>query len=215
MNLEKKRVLVVGMARSGIAAAELLLRHGAIPVLSDMKLEEAFGDQLDSLRNTACVFRLGEDSVKLLDEADILMISPGVPIDAPVVKAAKEKGIPVVGELELASSLLNGDMLAISGTNGKTTTTTLLGKIFENAGRITHVAGNIGYPLSDHRTVDLRAAEQRPPFARVGIYQDFHYKIIFSSERTRMSSAPIVLSCSILLHNSRSLITTWIELQPS
>ena len=148
MKLEKKRVLVVGMARSGIAAAELLLRHGAIPVLSDMKLEEAFGDQLDSLRNTACVFRLGEDSVKLLDEADILMISPGVPIDAPVVKAAKEKGIPVVGELELASSLLNGDMLAISGTNGKTTTTTLLGKIFENAGRITHVAGNIGYPLS-------------------------------------------------------------------
>ena len=90
MKLEKKRVLVVGMARSGIAAAELLLRHGAIPVLSDMKLEEAFGDQLDSLRNTACVFRLGEDSVKLLDEADILMISPGVPIDAPVVKAAKE-----------------------------------------------------------------------------------------------------------------------------
>ena len=88
MKLEKKRVLVVGMARSGIAAAELLLRHGAIPVLSDMKLEEAFGDQLDSLRNTACVFRLGEDSVKLLDEADILMISPGVPIDAPVGKAA-------------------------------------------------------------------------------------------------------------------------------
>ena len=149
MKLEKKRVLVVGMARSGIAAAELLLRHGAIPVLSDMKLEEAFGDQLDSLRNTACVFRLGEDSVKLLDEADILMISPGVPIDAPVVKVAKEKGIPVVGELELASSLLSGDMLAISGTNGKTTTTTLLGKIFENAGRITHVAGNIGYPLSN------------------------------------------------------------------
>ena len=78
-----------------------------------------------------------------------------------------------------------------------------------------HRGEDIGYPLSDHRTVDLRAAEQRPPFARVGIYQDFHYKIIFSSERTRMSSAPIVLSCSILLHNSRSLITTWIELQPS
>ena len=163
MKLEKKRVLVVGMARSGIAAAELLLRHGAIPVLSDMKLEEAFGDQLDSLRNTACVFRLGEDSVKLLDEADILMISPGVPIDAPVVKAAKEKGIAVVGELELASSLLNGDMLAISGTNGKTTTTTLLGKIFENAGRITHVAGNIGYPLSavalESRKEDMTVVE--------------------------------------------------------
>lgn len=148
MKLEKKRVLVVGMARSGIAAAELLLRHGAIPILSDMKTEESFGDQLKHLHSTACEFRLGEDAVKLLDEADILVISPGVPIDAPVVLAAKEKSIPMVGEMELAYSLLNGDVLAISGTNGKTTTTTLLGKIFENAGRVTHVAGNIGYPLS-------------------------------------------------------------------
>lgn len=79
---------------------------------------------------------------------DGLVISPGVPIDAPVVLAAKEQGIPMVGELELAWSLLQGEVLAISGTNGKTTTTTLLGKIFENAGRVTHVAGNIGYPLS-------------------------------------------------------------------
>ena len=71
-----------------------------------------------------------------------------MPIDAPVVLAAKEQGIPMVGELELAWSLLQGEVLAISGTNGKTTTTTLLGKIFENAGRVTHVAGNIGYPLS-------------------------------------------------------------------
>lgn len=148
MNVENKRVLVLGMARSGIAAAELLLHHGAIPVLADSKREEAFGDALDCLRGTACRFRLGEDPVALLDEADILLISPGVPIDAPVVLAAKEKGITVVGELEMASSMLSGDMLAISGTNGKTTTTTLVGKIFENAGRVTHVAGNIGYPLS-------------------------------------------------------------------
>ena len=148
MNVENKRVLVLGMARSGIAAAELLLHHGAIPVLADSKNEEAFGNALDSLRGTACRFRLGEDPVMLLDEADILLISPGVPIDAPVVLAAKEKGITVVGELEMASSMLSGDMLAISGTNGKTTTTTLVGKIFENAGRVTHVAGNIGYPLS-------------------------------------------------------------------
>ena len=148
MNVENKRVLVLGMARSGIAAAELLLHHGAIPLLCDSKKEEAFGDSLDSLRGTACEFHLGEDPVALLDEADILLISPGVPIDAPVVLAAKEKGVSVTGELEMASVMLNGDMLAISGTNGKTTTTTLVGKIFENAGRVTHVAGNIGYPLS-------------------------------------------------------------------
>lgn len=148
MRIEKKHVLVVGMARSGVAAAELLLNHGAIPILSDMKKLEAFGNELNSLKETACEFRLGEDPVKLLSGTDSVVISPGVPIDAPVVLAAKEKGIPLVGELELAFSLLQGEVLGITGTNGKTTTTTLVGKIFENAGRMTYVAGNIGYPLS-------------------------------------------------------------------
>ena len=148
MKLANKRILVVGMARSGVAAAQLLLENGATPVLSDRKPEDAFGGELDALRGTACEFRLAEDPVRLLSEVDGLVISPGVPIDAPVVLAAKEQGIPMVGELELAWSLLQGEVLAISGTNGKTTTTTLLGKIFENAGRVTHVAGNIGSPLS-------------------------------------------------------------------
>ncbi len=148
MKIEKKRVLVVGMARSGVAAAELLLSHGALPILSDAKKREAFGDELKALENTACTFRLGEDPVKLLGEADSVVISPGVPVDSAVVLAAKERGLPLIGEMELAFSLLQGDVVAITGTNGKTTTTTLVGKIFENAGRITHVAGNIGYPLS-------------------------------------------------------------------
>lgn len=163
MKLTGKRILVVGMARSGIAAAQLLLHHGATPILSDNKKEDAFGQQLDVLKGTACQFRLGKDAVSLLDEADGLIISPGVPIDAPVVQAAKEKGVPMVGELELAASLLNGDMVAISGTNGKTTTTTLLGRIFENAGRITRLAGNIGYPLSsvamESRKEDMTVVE--------------------------------------------------------
>lgn len=163
MKLAGKRILVVGMARSGVAAAELLMRHGAIPVLSDQKTEAALGDALDVLHGTACEFRLGEDPLKLLDEVDGLVISPGVPIDAPVVTLAKEKGVPMVGELELAWSLLQGEMVAISGTNGKTTTTTLLGKIFENAGRVTHVAGNIGYPLSavamESRKEDIAVVE--------------------------------------------------------
>ncbi len=148
MKIEHKRILVVGMARSGIAAAELLLRHGATPILSDSKKAEAFQEELDPLKGTACEFRLGEDAVKLLCDVDGVVISPGVPIDAPVVLAAKEKGIPLIGEMELAFSQLQGEVLAISGTNGKTTTVTLLGKMFENAGRVTYVAGNIGYPLS-------------------------------------------------------------------
>ncbi len=148
MKVEKKRVLVVGMARSGIAAAELLLHHGAVPILSDSKKQEAFAGDLDVLKNTACEFRLGEDPVKLLEDADLVVISPGVPVDAPIVLTAKDKGITLVGELELAFALMQGEVLAITGTNGKTTTTTLVGKIFENAGRQTYVAGNIGYPLS-------------------------------------------------------------------
>ena len=102
MRYEKKRVLVVGMARSGIAAAQLLLHHGAVPVLSDAKAESAFGEALAPLRGTACEFRLGEDPCVLLDACDAVVISPGVPIDAPIVKAAREQGVPLVGELELA-----------------------------------------------------------------------------------------------------------------
>ena len=148
MKYEKKRVLIIGMARSGIAAAQLLLSHGAIPLLNDEKSEDALAEGLLPLKNTVCEFHLGEDPLVLLDSCDSVVISPGVPIDAPVVRAARQQGIPLIGELELAFSLLQGEVLAISGTNGKTTTTTLLGKMFENAGRITHVAGNIGYPLS-------------------------------------------------------------------
>ncbi len=148
MELSGKRILLVGMARSGIAAAELLKKHGATPVLNDRKKESDFGTDLDGLKAIDCEFRLGEDPVALLDGVDGLVISPGVPITAPVVLAAKERNIPMVGELELAASLLRSPYVAISGTNGKTTTTTLVGKIFENAGRITHVAGNIGYPVS-------------------------------------------------------------------
>ena len=163
MKLAGKKILVVGMARSGIAAAELLTRHGATPVLNDRKTEDAFGGDLDALRHRNCEFRLGEDPVECLSSVDGLVISPGVPITAPVVTVAREKGIPMVGELELAASLLAGEMLAISGTNGKTTTTTLVGKMFENAGRVTHVAGNIGYPLSavamESRREDVTVAE--------------------------------------------------------
>ena len=168
MKLEGKKVLVVGMARSGIAAAELMLDRGAVPVLNDRKKEEAFGRDLDSLRATAAQFRLGEDPVALLRECDALVISPGVPITAPVVKAAAEKKMPMVGELELAYQNLAGDVLAISGTNGKTTTTTLLGKIFENAGRKTHVAGNIGYPLS---SVAREAVKQDVTVIEVSSFQ--------------------------------------------
>ncbi|NLV57228.1 MAG: UDP-N-acetylmuramoyl-L-alanine--D-glutamate ligase [Clostridiales bacterium] len=168
MRVEKKRVLVVGMARSGVAAARLLIHNGAVPILSDTKDLESFGSQLDELKDTGCEFRLGKDPVSLLSDADLVVISPGVPIDAPIVSAAKEKAIPLIGEMELAYLLLQGQVLAITGTNGKTTTVTLLGKMFENAGYMTYVAGNIGYPLS---TVALKSKKDDIIVTEVSSFQ--------------------------------------------
>ena len=143
-----KKVLIVGMARSGIAAAQLLCREGAAVTINDMKPLEAFGGKLDALRDEPVEFRLGEDGIDALSGKDVLVISPGVPIDAPVVKAAREKGVRVTGEMEMASTLLKGTLVAVTGTNGKTTTVSLLGAIFEAAGKVAHVCGNIGYPVS-------------------------------------------------------------------
>ncbi len=143
-----KKTLIVGMARSGVALAKLLHREGAHVTVSDQKPWEAFGDQLDEIRELPLRFCLGEDGLDALKGQDLLIISPGVPIDAPIVKAAKERGIPVSGELEIASRIAKGQMVAVTGTNGKTTTVSLLGAIFTAAGKIARVCGNIGYPLS-------------------------------------------------------------------
>ena len=148
-----KRVLVIGMARSGIDASALLLRLGAIPLLNDMKPASAFGGKLDCFLNTAAQFHLGEDPIPLLDNADLLLISPGVPIDAPAVLRAKERGLRVIGELEFAYEQAKGTMIGITGTNGKTTTVTLLGEILKAAGHTAYVSGNIGLPLSQTAAV--------------------------------------------------------------
>ena len=145
---QNKRVLVLGMARSGIAAAQLLCRYGAKPILNDRKTEAELGEALAPLRELPCTWRLGEDALALLDSCDVLMISPGVPIDSPIVLAARERHIPVTGELEIASQLADGTLVALTGTNGKTTTVSLLGEIYRAAGKIAYVAGNVGYPLS-------------------------------------------------------------------
>ena len=142
------RVLVVGMARSGIAAAKLLLRHGAVPLFNDTQSADAFGHDLDAFLHTPCEFHLGEDPVSLLPICDLVVISPGVPLDSPIVTQAEGRGIPLIGELELAFSLLKGRVIAVTGTNGKTTTVSLLGELFANAGHTVHVGGNIGFPLS-------------------------------------------------------------------
>lgn len=143
-----QKVLVAGLARSGIAAAGLLLRCGAEPYLYDQKPASAFKQEFDNLGIAENRLFLGGDPFKALDEVQSLVISPGIPIQSPLVLEALKRGIPVVGEMELAFSLTDIPIYAITGTNGKTTTTQLLSRMFEESGIKAPSVGNIGYPLS-------------------------------------------------------------------
>jgi len=143
-----KKVLVFGMARSGIAAAKLLRQQGAEVHITDAKTEEKFEGALDELRE-GIIWHLGEAHPEnLLEGMDAFVISPGIPIDHVAVKRAQELGVEVLGEVELAYRASSGLLMAVTGTNGKTTTCTLLGEIFKNAGRRTFVVGNIGNPYT-------------------------------------------------------------------
>ena len=147
--MKDKKVLVFGMARSGIAAAKLLLLRGAKVSICDAKEEADFEGALDELKAAGAEFHLGEKHPEnLLEGYDALLISPGIPVEHPAVERAKALGIEVMGEVEYAYREAKGQLLAITGTNGKTTTTSLLGEIFKNAGKRTFVVGNIGTPYS-------------------------------------------------------------------
>ncbi len=136
--------LVLGLARSGQAAARALVRHGVTVLAADRN------EELDAgrLRAEGVEVRLGADNPALLDGMDLLVKSPGVPAEAPLVAAARERALPVWSEVELGYRLLPNPILGVTGTNGKTTTTELLGAIFRAAGRPVEVAGNVGRPLT-------------------------------------------------------------------
>ena len=136
------------MARSGVAAAQLLRASGAEVTVNDSKTEEELGQQLKPLEGLRLERKFGCGAMELLEGKDCLVISPGIPDTAPFVVRAKEMGIYVIGELELAAQLSRGTLISVTGTNGKTTTVSLLGEIFANTGKVTHVVGNIGYPFS-------------------------------------------------------------------
>jgi len=146
--MNNRKALVLGMARSGIAVSKLLVLKGAQVLICDRKTEAEFAGALDELKIPGISWHLGEDPQNLLSQVDLMVISPGVPVDHPAVIKAKEMGVEVIGELECAYRESNGLLLAVTGTNGKTTTCTLLGEIFKNAGRRVSVVGNIGAPYS-------------------------------------------------------------------
>ncbi len=157
MEVTGKKVLVFGSGISGIGAVKLLEDHGAEVILYDgndkldkVAMKEQLGDGVKA------EIILGEFPEKLIDTLDIAVLSPGVPTDLPVVNAMRDKKVAVIGEVELAYAFGKGDVLAITGTNGKTTTTTLLGEIMKAYKEHTYVVGNIGNPY----TVAARQMEE-------------------------------------------------------
>jgi UDP-N-acetylmuramoylalanine--D-glutamate ligase len=138
-------VVVIGAARSGMAAAELLVRKGARVTLSDVKSEIANARRLQEIGVT---LNLGSNDSLAIEKADLVVTSPGVPLELPPLAAARARGVPVIGELELAFRWLRGRVIAITGTKGKSTTTTLVGRMLDMAGRHVLIGGNIGVPLS-------------------------------------------------------------------
>jgi UDP-N-acetylmuramoylalanine--D-glutamate ligase len=140
-----KRVTVAGAARSGVAAAELLSDRGAIVTLSDTKTDIPGAE---ALRRRGVVLETGGHQPATFANADLVVLSPGVPPDQPAIAAAQASGVPVIAEIELAYRWLQGRVIAITGTKGKSTTTALTGRILEAAGFKVTVGGNIGAPLS-------------------------------------------------------------------
>jgi UDP-N-acetylmuramoylalanine--D-glutamate ligase len=147
MELKGKKVLVVGLGKSGLAAALFLRRHGAQVTVSDVRSAEALAKDIPALLEEGIMVEAGGHGLLTFRRQDLIVVSPGVPLDTPELVQARNFGRPIIGELELAARFLKGKILAVTGSNGKTTTTSLLGEILEAAGFNTLVGGNIGVPV--------------------------------------------------------------------
>jgi len=148
MDVRGKRVLVVGLARSGGAVAHALARHGAVVTVSDRKPPTEFRDMLPQLLKEKIGLELGSQRLETFLQHQVIVISPGVPWDLPYLEAAREQKIPIYPEVEAATWFLEGTVVGVTGSNGKTTTTALLGDMLKASGFPTFVGGNIGNALS-------------------------------------------------------------------
>ena len=162
MELHGKKIVVIGMGRTGIATASFLGSHGAAVVAVDEKPSRDWGEVFQPLRVEPWL-TVGSYDASALDGADLVVPSPGIPPHHDLLKAALAKKIPVVSEIELAYRFIKAPIIAVTGTNGKTTTTTLLGRILAHAGKKVFVGGNIGNPLIEYagsaQTDDFIVAE--------------------------------------------------------
>jgi UDP-N-acetylmuramoylalanine--D-glutamate ligase len=171
MTLEERirgrKVGIVGMARSGLAAALLADKFGGKPFVSDSGSANTLGDAISRLTQNNIPFEVGGHTDALLS-SDYLVVSPGVPLTIPILKKAAEKGIPIFSEVEFASWFCKAPIIAITGSNGKTTTTTLVGAMFAAAGFDTVVCGNIGLPITE---VVSKVAESAIVVLEISSYQ--------------------------------------------
>ncbi len=146
MQVDGKNILVVGLARSGAAAAEFLASRGARVTVNDAKSESELRD-VERLRAKGIEVVAGSHPRALFEKSDLIVVSPGVPLALEPFQQARAAGVPVISEIELAARFIRGRLIGITGSNGKTTTTTLAGDLLRNAGLPTQVGGNIGTPL--------------------------------------------------------------------
>lgn len=155
MELRNKRVLVVGLGKSGVASALFLKSRGAVVTVSDSKPQEQLSKEIPVLLDNGIAVEPGGHGERTFRDQDLIVVSPGVPVDTPALEQARALGMTVIGEIELAARFLPARIVAITGSNGKTTTTTLIGEILRTAGMRTLVGGNIGTPaisLADEST---------------------------------------------------------------
>jgi len=143
-----KRISVLGMARSGVACAKLLKKLGAEVFVSDTKGKELLSDRINQLEELDIDFETGTHSPKIINDTDFIVVSPGIPPDIPVLKQAEDLGIPIFSEIEVAYWLTDAKIVGTTGSNGKTTSVTLLGEILKEDKMECQVGGNIGVPFS-------------------------------------------------------------------
>ena len=151
MKLAEKKVLVAGLGKTGVALAEFLVSRQARVIISDSAPVEQLSEYLEAIEDlnlkSEIKIELGIHNQASFDQADLIILSPGVPHTIEAVVKAKQKGVPVIGEIELASRFIHQPIIAITGTNGKTTTTELVGAMLKKSGLKVFVGGNIGRPL--------------------------------------------------------------------
>ncbi|MGD0891199.1 MAG: UDP-N-acetylmuramoyl-L-alanine--D-glutamate ligase [Terracidiphilus sp.] len=179
MELKGKKVLVVGLGKSGLAAALFLRRRGAQVTVSDVRSAEALAKDIPALLEEGIMVEAGGHGLLTFRRQDLIVVSPGVPLNTPELAQVISFGLPVIGELELAARFLKGKILAITGSNGKTTTTALVGEILAKAGLPTLVGGNIGVPvvaLIDQSTDDSWSVLEVSSF-QLESTVEFHPKI--------------------------------------